>query len=98
MKNKFLRPFFFFLALATTLSSFSQSKRFFAVTGEQFGSVNWITFREFNPDAKTPVRTLYVPAQGNETIYDAVSGAQLASSNESNAVAAPAASASQACG
>ena len=97
MKNKFLHLFFFALALAVTLSSFSQSKRFFAVTGEQFGSVNWITFREFNPDAKTPMRTLYVPAQGNETIYDAISGAQLTSSNESAVASAPA-SASQACG
>jgi hypothetical protein len=97
MKNKFLHSFFFALALAVTLSSFSQSKRFFAVTGDQFGSVNWITFREFNPDAKTPMRTLYVPAQGNETIYDAISGAQLISSNESAVASAPA-SATQACG
>ena len=43
------------------------------------------------------MRTLYVPAQGNETIYDALNGEQLISSNESSAVA-PAASASQACG
>ncbi|HEX5154324.1 MAG TPA: T9SS type A sorting domain-containing protein [Parafilimonas sp.] len=93
MKNKFLHPFFFALALAITLSSFSQSKRFFAVTGDQFGSVNWITFREFNPDAKTPVRTLYIPAQGNETIYDALSGQQLISNNESAVAAAP-----QTCG
>ena len=97
MKKKFLPTAFFFLASLTTLSSFSQSKRFFAVTGEQFGSVNWTTFREFNPDAKTSVRTLYVPAQGNETIYDALSGERLISNNES-AVAPASAAAPQACG
>lgn len=74
---KKLLPFSFLILCLITTAGFAQSKKYFAVTGEQYGSVNWIAFRQFDLDGKTPVRTLYVPALSGETVYDAVSGKQL---------------------
>ncbi|MBS1745438.1 MAG: T9SS type A sorting domain-containing protein [Bacteroidetes bacterium] len=68
------------LLLCLTLVSitiFAQSKTYFAVTGEEYGNVNWIAFRQFDAATKTPVRTLYIPTQNNEVVYDAVSGRQI---------------------
>lgn len=95
MKNKSLPLTMLFLALIITAGSFAQSKKYFAVTGEQAGSVNWIAFREFLPDSKTSLRTLYIPAENNEAVYDAVSGEKLIN-NTSGLSASP--SAPQACG
>ena len=91
--KKFL-PSFLILCLITT-AGFAQSKKYFAVTGEQYGSVNWIAFRQFDLDGKTPVRTLYVPAQSGEAVYDAVSGKQILNDD---AKAATPATTPQTCG
>ena len=58
-------------------NSFSQSKKFFAVTGEQYGSVNWIAFRQFDIDDVAKIKTLYVPAETNEIVYDALTASPL---------------------
>src|SRR3954462_3585267 len=94
MKIKTLPVIIFILGLLTAADVFSQSKKFFAVTGEQFGSTNWIAFRQLDLDARSPVKTLYVPTENNEAVYDALSGAQLIG-NSSNAAAT---SSVQACG
>jgi hypothetical protein len=90
MKHKLLPVTIFILGLFTAANVFSQSKKFYAVTGEQFGSVNWITFRQMDLDGRTPVKTLYIPAENNEAVYDALSGKQIIS-NDSKAVASPSA-------
>jgi len=94
MKNKTL-PFYILMLSLITSVSFSQSRKFFAVTGEQYGNVNWIAFRQIDLDGKSPIRTLYVPAASNETVYDATSGQQLIS-NDIKA-AGPASAIPQAC-
>lgn len=66
------------LSLLFVLNASTQSKKFFAVTGEQFGSTNWIAFRQADLTAKN-IRTLYTPAAANEAVYDAASGAQIIS-------------------
>ena len=90
MKNKLLPVTILILGLFTAGNVFSQSKKFYAVTGEQFGSVNWIAFRQMDADARTPVKTLYIPAENNEAVYDAISGKQIIS-NDSKTIAPPSA-------
>ncbi len=65
------------LCILTAAHIFAQSKKFFAVTGEQFGSVNWITFRQFDMDDATSIKTIYVPAATNELVYDALTASPL---------------------
>lgn len=62
--------------LLFTLNASTQSKKFFAVTGEQSGSTNWIAFRQADLNTKA-TRTVYIPAAANEAVYDAASGAQI---------------------
>jgi hypothetical protein len=95
MKKKILPLTISILSLITAINCFSQSRKFFAVTGDQYGSVNWIAFRQGDLDEITPVKTLYVPAENNEIAYDATSGRQIVS-NSSDAVAAT--PAPQTCG
>src|SRR5947199_4470865 len=95
MKHKFLPITFFTLGLITAVSGFSQSGKYFAVTGEQYGSVNWIAFRQFDAGTKNLVRTLYIPAGNNEAVYDAANGEKII--NNSASAATPAAT-SQTCG
>jgi hypothetical protein len=95
MKNKFLPLSIFILSLFTSVNVFSQSRKFFAVTGEQFGNVNWMVFRQMDLDEKTPVKTLYLPAETNETMIDALTGKTLISDNSN--VVAPSSS-QQTCG
>jgi hypothetical protein len=92
MKTKSLLLGCLTLASVTT---FAQSKTYFAVTGEQYGNVNWIAFRQFDAAAKTPVRTLYIPAQNDEVVYDAISGRQI--ENNDASLVAPTATATT-CG
>jgi hypothetical protein len=82
--KKFL-PVAIALCTLTITNAFSQSRKFFAVTGDQFGSVNWIVFRQFDLDDVTRVKTLYVPAETNEVVYDALTASQL-NSNSTDAV------------
>ena len=77
MKNKILPIVSLLLLVLTAINSFSQSRKFFAVTGEQFGSVNWIAFRQIDLDGVAPMKTLYVPAAENEAVLDALTGQQL---------------------
>ncbi len=72
-----LKSLLFGCLTLATVTTYAQSKTYFAVTGEQYGNVNWIAFRQFDAATKTPVRTLYIPAQNNEVVYDAVSGRQI---------------------
>lgn len=95
MKNKFLPLVILIFVLTASANSFSQSKKFFAVTGERFGSVNWMVFRQADMNENNAVKTLYFPAENNEAVYDAVSGEQIIT-NTAN-VAAPA-STPQTCG
>ena len=69
------------LLVLSALNGFCQSKKYFAVTGEQYGSVNWIAFRQFDMDGITEAKTLYVPAETNEVVYDALSSTQLLNSS-----------------
>ena len=78
MKNKSLLLTIITLGLFLALNTSAQSKKFFAVTGEQFGSTNWIAFRQADLNSKT-IKTLYIPAETNEAVYDAQSGAQIIS-------------------
>ncbi|MEO8711720.1 MAG: T9SS type A sorting domain-containing protein [Parafilimonas sp.] len=95
MKNKFLPLVILMIVLAASANSFSQSKKFFAVTGEQFGNVNWMVFRQADMDGSNAIKTLYLPAENNEAVYDAVSGEKIIT-NIANAVAP--ASTPQTCG
>jgi hypothetical protein len=78
MKNRILPVTILLLGLFTAANSFSQSRKFFAVTGEQYGSVNWIAFRQMDMDGVAPVKTLYIPAESGELTYDAVTRQQIA--------------------
>ncbi|MBS0288385.1 MAG: T9SS type A sorting domain-containing protein [Proteobacteria bacterium] len=82
--KKFL-PVTIVLCILTVANAFSQSRKFFAVTGDQFGSVNWIVFRQFDLDDATKIKTIYVPAETNEVVYDALTASPL--NNTSAAVA-----------
>jgi hypothetical protein len=95
MKNKILPSTFFIFGLFSVAGALAQADTYFSVTGEQFGSTNWIVFRENYTDGKTPVKTLYIPSASNEVIYDALSGKQI-----TNDIASPALAntASQNCG
>ena len=90
--KKFL-PITIVLFVLTAANGFSQSKKFFAVTGEQYGSVNWIAFRQFDLDNGATIKTLYVPAQTNEVIYDALTASPLANTSDATKNVNP-----QACG
>ena len=46
MKNKNLPIAIFIFGLFTVTSVLPKVKKIFAVTGEQFGSTNWIAFRQ----------------------------------------------------
>ncbi|MBV9960802.1 MAG: T9SS type A sorting domain-containing protein [Parafilimonas sp.] len=94
MKYKFL-PLFILLSAFAKQTTFSQNVKVFAVTGDQFGSVNWIAFRQIDLNGKNPVRTLYVPAESNN-VYDAVTGKQISNTGAAN-LASPAAT-PQTCG
>jgi hypothetical protein len=95
MKNKILPIVSLLLLVLTAINSFSQSRKFFAVTGEQFGSVNWIAFRQIDLDGVAAMKTLYVPAAENEAVFDALTGQQLINtSTDEVAKASPA----QPCG
>ena len=63
---------FLVLTVLTAATAVCQSKKYFAVTGDQFGSVNWIAFRQFDADGLSEPRTLYVPAETNEVTFDAL--------------------------
>ncbi len=89
MKHKLLPFIILILVLFSAVESFAQTSKFFAVTGEQFGSVNWIVFRQFDASGKLPVKTLYIPSENNEAVYDASTGKQIIS-NTANAAAATA--------
>ena len=86
MKHKFLPLSICILFLLTAAHGFSQSKKSFAVTGEQLGSVNWTVFRQLDPDGKSPLQTIYAAAENNEAVYDATSGKKILN-NTSNATA-----------
>ena len=90
--KKFLLVTVLFIIIAAG-KGFSQSKKYFAVTGEQYGSTNWIAFREFDMDGITEAKTLYVPAETNEVVYDALTATPLL--NNSDAVKS---TNTQACG
>src|SRR5690348_2737309 len=79
--KKFL-PITILLFVLTAANGYSQSKKFFAVTGEQYGSVNWIAFRQFDLDDAAKIKTLYVPAETNEVVYDALTASPLNSSTD----------------
>lgn len=81
--KKFL-PVTIVLCVLTVANAFSQSGKFFAVTGDQFGSVNWIVFRQFDLNDATKIKTIYVPAETNEVVYDALTASPL--NNNSAAV------------
>lgn len=81
------------LCVLTAANCFSQSKKFFAVTGDQFGSVNWTVFRQFDLNEPSTVKTLYVPAETNEVVYDALTASPLSTSSNAVQTAKP-----QACG
>ncbi len=81
--KKFL-PVTIVLCVLTVANAFSQSGKFFAVTGDQFGSVNWIVFRQFDLNDATKIKTIYVPAETNEVVYDALTASPL--NNNSSAV------------
>jgi hypothetical protein len=104
MKNKNLPIAFFIFGLFTVTGVFAQSDAYFSVTGEQFGSTNWMVFREGYLSGNTPVKTLYVPAPGKEIVYDALSGKQITNDNvpTSSVSSAPAlttpATVGQSCG
>jgi len=85
MKYKLLPVIFLLIFSITYTNSFSQSRKIFAVTGDQYGSVNWIAFRQIDLDGRSSVRTLYVPSDNNETVYDAVSGKAIINSNTNTA-------------
>lgn len=91
--KKFL-PIITVLFLLVAAQSFSQSKKYFAVTGDKFGSVNWTVFRQFDLDQSNTVRTLYVPAENNEVVYDALTASPL---NASASDAAKSSTAPQQC-
>jgi hypothetical protein len=80
MKKFLLLSFVLILLLAA--NGFSQSKKFFAVTGEQYGSVNWIAFRQFDLNNGASVKTLYVPAETNEVNYDALTASPLVNTTD----------------
>jgi hypothetical protein len=82
MKHTSLPIVIFVLGLFTAVSGYSQSGKYFAVTGEQYGSVNWIAFRQFDASTKNLVRTLYIPTD-NESVYDAASGEKITSNTAS---------------
>lgn len=82
--KKFL-PVTIVLCVLLAANSFSQSRKFFAVTGDQFGSVNWIVFRQFDLDDAAKIKTIYVPAETNEVVYDALTASPL-NSNSTDAV------------
>src|SRR6478735_4732466 len=88
MKDKLLRLSLLLPCLFIMVDSFSQSKKYFAVTGEQYGSVNWITFRQFDMDGRQPVKTLYIPDTQNDVAYDAATGSKLLAANTDNVKAA----------
>src|SRR6478609_10260739 len=100
MKNKLLHLSILIPCLFVVVNAFSQSKKYFAVTGEQYGSVNWITFRQFDMDGKQTVKTLYIPDAQNDIAYDAATGSKLVAANTDNVKAAgPAAlTQQQSCG
>jgi len=50
MKYKLLPVLFLLIFSITYTNGFSQSRRIFAVTGDQYGSVNWIAFRQIDLD------------------------------------------------
>ncbi len=95
MKNKILPIIILSLALITAANSFSQAKKYFAVTGDQYGSVNWIAFRQADLDEQASTKTLYIPVENNEAVYDAVNGKQIINSS-SSALVSPASP--QTCG
>ncbi len=72
----------FVLAILTAATAFCQSKKYFAVTGEQYGSVNWIAFRQFDAEGLSEPKTLYVPAETNEVVYDALTKSPVLSSTK----------------
>ncbi len=74
--NKYL-PITILLCVFTVANCFTQSKKFFAVTGDQFGSVNWIVFRQFDLNEPSSVKTIYVPAETDEAVYDAATASPL---------------------
>ena len=88
MKNKLLHFSILIPCLFVVVDTFSQSKKYFAVTGEQYGSVNWITFRQFDMDGRQPVKTVYVPEAQNDVAYDAATGSKLVAANTDNTKAA----------
>lgn len=93
MKRKIL-PLLFLPAAFLVQSAMSQTAKVFAVTGEQFGSVNWIAFRQIDLSGKTNVRNLFIPGKDNNVVYDALSGKQIESaSNFTTQAATP-----QTCG
>jgi hypothetical protein len=77
-------PITIILCVLTAVNAFSQSKKFFAVTGDKYGSVNWIAFRQLDLDNGATIKTLYVPAETNEVVYDALTASPLI--NATNAV------------
>ena len=75
-------PITILLCVLTAANTFSQSKKFFAVTGDKYGSVNWIAFRQLDLDNGATIKTLYVPAQTNEVVYDALTASPLANTSD----------------
>lgn len=69
-------PLALIVSTLLALNASAQSKNFFAVTGEEFGSTNWVAFRQADLNTKN-IRTVYIPAAANEAVYDAASGAQI---------------------
>ena len=74
--KKVLLPSLALSALLMSSSSFSQSNRAFAITGEVQGSYNWNAVREIDLTTGAVIRTIYDPA-GTIQPYDAVSKAPI---------------------
>lgn len=86
-------PITIVLCVLTAVNTFSQSKKFFAVTGDKYGSVNWIAFRQLDLDNGATINTLYVPAETNEVVYDALTASPLINATDAVNKSNP-----QACG
>jgi hypothetical protein len=71
MKQKLLLLGTLFLMCETT--TYSQTKKAYAVTGDAPGSMNWVTFREIDLSDGRMIATIYSP-QENEVRYDALTG------------------------
>lgn len=78
MKSKLLHNTIFVSLLFLSITSFSQTKKAFAVTGETKGSFSWTVIREIDLSTGALLRNIYVPSENNAQVYDALSGEKIA--------------------